>query len=282
MNILDKIVAHKKQEVAQRRELYPVRLLEKSIYFDTPVVSMREYIRRPDKSGIIAEFKRRSPSKGEINSYASVERVTIGYMQAGASALSVLTDEHFFGGRNDDLTEARNNNYCPILRKDFIIDEYQLIEARSIGADAILLIAECLTGGEVKTFSKKAHELGLEVLMEVHSAEQLDKLSEHIDLVGVNNRNLKDFTVSIQHSIDILPAIPDDLVKISESGLDDPRSVVELREAGFEGFLIGEYFMMDDNPGEKCRRFTEEVWEVGSRKPEVGSGKWEVGKNTSK
>lgn len=259
MNILDKIVAHKQGEVAERKALYPVKLLEQSIYFQTPVVSMREYIRRPDKSGIIAEFKRRSPSKGDINPYASVERVTIGYMQAGASALSVLTDEHFFGGKNADLTEARKNNFCPILRKDFIIDEYQLFEARSIGADVILLIAECLTKAEVKDLSARAHELGLEVLMEIHSADQLEKLSEHIDIVGVNNRNLKDFTVSIQHSIDALPAIPDRVVKISESGINDPRAIVELKEAGFEGFLIGEYFMQADRPELRAREFVQRI-----------------------
>lgn len=259
MNILDKIVAHKRKDVLQRKELYPVKLLEQSIYFNTPIVSMREYIRRPDKSGIIAEFKRRSPSKGDINPYASVERVTIGYMQAGASALSVLTDEHFFGGKNADLTEARRNNFCPILRKDFIIDEYQLIEARSIGADVILLIAECLTNAEVRQLSAAAHQLGLEVLMEVHSPDQLEKLTEHVDLVGVNNRNLKDFSVSIQHSIDALPAIPDSVVKISESGLNDPRSIVELKEAGFEGFLIGEYFMQADAPELRAREFVQRI-----------------------
>lgn len=259
MNILDKIVAHKQQEVAKRKELYPIKLLEQSIYFETPTVSMSQYIRRPDLSGIIAEFKRRSPSKGDINPYASVERVTIGYMQAGASALSVLTDEHFFGGKNADLTEARKNNFCPILRKDFIIDEYQIIEARAIGADVILLIAECLTKAEVKTLSAKAHDLGLEVLMEVHSPDQLEKLSEHVDLVGVNNRNLKDFTVSIRHSLDALPMIPDHVVKISESGINDPVAIVELKEAGFEGFLIGEYFMQADQPELQAREFIQRI-----------------------
>lgn len=259
MNILDKIVAHKHKEVMQRKELYPVKLLEQSIYFETPAVSMCHYIRRPDKSGIIAEFKRRSPSKGDINPYASVEQVTIGYMQAGASALSVLTDEHFFGGKNADLTEARDNNFCPILRKDFIIDEYQIIEARSIGADVILLIAECLTKEQVKQLSAKAHELGLEVLMEIHSTDQLEKVSEHIDLIGVNNRNLKDFTVSIQHSLDALPHLPENVVKISESGLNDPAAIVELKEAGFEGFLIGEYFMQSDHPPQQARSFIQRI-----------------------
>ena len=262
MDILEKIVAHKQGEVAERKALYPIKLLEQSIYFNTPAVSMRQYIRRPDKSGIIAEFKRRSPSKGEINLYASVERVTIEYMQAGASALSVLTDEHFFGGKNADLTEARKNNFCPILRKDFIVDEYQIIEARSIGADVILLIAECLTKEEIKRLSATAHDLGLEVLMEIHSIDQLDKLSEHVDLLGVNNRNLKDFTVSIQHSIDAIPYIPEGVVKISESGLNDPRSIVELKEAGFEGFLIGEYFMKSDRPGARARDFIERIEKI--------------------
>ena len=168
-NILDQIVAHKREEVAKRKEIYPVKLLEQSIYFNTPTVSLSKYLRRPDKLGIIAEFKRRSPSKGDINPYASVEEVSIGYMQAGASALSVLTDTHFFGGKNEDLTEARKFNYCPILRKDFVIDEYQIIEARSIGADAILLIAACLEKAEIKSLAALAQSLGLEVLIEIHN-----------------------------------------------------------------------------------------------------------------
>ncbi|MCL4150186.1 UNVERIFIED_CONTAM: hypothetical protein GTU68_058628, partial [Idotea baltica] len=194
MNILDKIVAHKKEEVAQQKALYPVKLLEQST----------GYLTRPDKSGIIAEIKRKSPSQGDINPYVSVEKVSIGYMQAGASALSILTDSNFFGGKNEDLTLARRMNYCPILRKEFIIDEYQIIEARSIGADAILLIASILEPKTLAKFGALAQSLGMEVLMEVHDQEELDSsLCEYIDLVGVNNRNLKDFTVDIQTSLSL-------------------------------------------------------------------------------
>ena len=259
MNILNEIVAHKREEIAKRKELYPVKLLEKSIYNEAPCVSMRKYLERKDKSGIIAEFKRKSPSKGPINPYASVEKVTIGYMQAGASALSVLTDTHFFNGKNEDLTLARRFNYCPILRKDFIIDEYQIYEARSIGADVILLIAECLDRGRLKVLAQKAKELGMEVLMEVHSAEQLEKANEYVDIVGVNNRNLLDFSVSIQTSIDLFAAIPNDFVKISESGISDPNVILQLKEVGFQGFLIGEYFMKADEPHKRCEEFIERI-----------------------
>jgi indole-3-glycerol phosphate synthase len=230
--ILEKIIAHKKQELAHRKELFPVKLLEQSIYFDTEVVSLKKYLTLAEKDGIIAEFKRKSPSKGEINTYASVEEVSIGYMQAGASALSVLTDETFFGGGNKDLTEARNYNYCPILRKDFVIHPYQIIEARSIGADAILLIAACLSKKEIKELSRFAHKLGMEVIVEIHSAEELEQVSPEADIIGVNNRNLKDFSVDPQRSLEILPQLPESMVRISESGLNDPRVVAELSLQG--------------------------------------------------
>lgn len=262
MNILEKIIAHKKKEVAELRPLYPVKLLEQSIYFETPVVSLKKYLLREDKSGIIAEFKRRSPSKGDINPYASVERVSIGYMQGGASALSVLTDRQFFGGKNEDLTEARRFNFCPILRKDFIIDEYQLVEARSIGADAVLLIAECLDKQRLAQLAKTARGLGMEVLMEVHSREQLDKYTGDVDAIGVNNRNLEDFSVSIATSLELAVSLPAGAVKISESGLDDPQAVVELRRAGYQGFLIGEYFMRQADPGKACREFIRRVQQI--------------------
>ncbi|MEL6926125.1 MAG: indole-3-glycerol phosphate synthase TrpC, partial [Bacteroidota bacterium] len=167
----------------------------------------------------------------------------------------VLTDEAFFGGKNADLTEARKFNYCPILRKEFIIDEYQIVEAKSIGADAILLIAECLTKKEVGQLARFAKTLGLEVLMEIHSADQLSKVCPELDIIGVNNRNLKTFEVSIQNSIDLFPAIPADFVRISESGISDPASIVELKQVGFEGFLIGENFMKSANPGQACAEF---------------------------
>ncbi|GJM32909.1 MAG: indole-3-glycerol phosphate synthase [Saprospiraceae bacterium] len=262
MNILEKIVAHKRKEVAEKKALYPVALLEKSIYFKTPTVSLTKYLQRPDKSGIIAEFKRKSPSKGDINPYAEVEKVSIGYMQAGASALSILTDEHFFGGHNKDLIVARKFNFCPILRKDFTIDEYQIIEARSIGADCILLIAECLEKDQLKQLAKTAKNLGLEVLLEIHSADQLDKLNEFVDIVGVNNRNLTDFTVNIGASLELSTQIPTGVLKISESGLDDPNAVVKLRRAGFQGFLIGEHFMNSADPAAACGEFIHRVQHI--------------------
>jgi indole-3-glycerol phosphate synthase len=259
MNIMQKIIQHKQQEVAHRRERFPVPLLEDSIYFDTPCISLKKYLLRPDKSGIVAEFKRASPSEGAINPYASVERVTIGYMQAGASALSVLTDTAFFKGKLKDLTEARDFNFCPILRKDFVIDEYQLIEARSIGADAVLLIAECLERTQLKALARQAKSLGMEVLMECHSRAQLEKANEYVDVVGVNNRNLEDFSVSIETSMELASAIPQAFVKISESGISDPHAIVQLRQYGYQGFLIGAYFMRADEPHKRCQEFIRRI-----------------------
>lgn len=259
MDILDKIIAHKKREVEERKGLYPAKLLERSIYFETPVVSLRKYLLREDKVGIIAEFKKKSPSEGAINPYAKVENVSIGYMQAGASALSVLTDKHFFGGKNEDLTEARKFNFCPILRKEFVIDEYQLIEAKSIGADAVLLIAECLSKQEVKQLSVTAKSLGLEVLLEIHSGDQLSKITTNIDILGVNNRNLKTFEVGIATSLSLADSIPSSLVKISESGLRKAESVVRLKEAGYQGFLVGTHFMASDDPARACAKFITEI-----------------------
>jgi indole-3-glycerol phosphate synthase len=256
MNILDQIIAHKRKEVAERSELVPVKLLEKSIYFDSKVVSMKKYILREDKTGIIAEFKRRSPSKGDINPGASVETVTIGYMQAGASALSILTDQHFFGGKNEDLTLARKFNFCPILRKDFIIEEYQILEAKSIGADCILLIAAALEPKRLGVLAEFAHSLGMEVLMEVHDLQELESsLNPHLDLVGVNNRSLKTFDVSLDTSFSLVDRIPNEFVKISESGISQPETLIQLRNAGFQGFLIGENFMKTSRPQQAALNF---------------------------
>ncbi len=260
MNILDEIIAHKKKEVVEKRSLYPSKLLEQSIYFEGDTVSMKGYIQRADKSGIIAEFKRRSPSKGVINPNATVEQVSIGYMQAGASGLSVLTDKKYFGGKNEDLTTARKYNFCPILRKDFVVDEYQIIEAKSIGADTILLIAAALTSGELKSLGAFAKSFGLEVLMEVHNEEELNKcLNENIDLLGVNNRNLKTFETSIQVSKDIADKIPSDFVKVSESGISDPNTINELKTYGYEGFLIGENFMRNGRPARAAKDFIDRL-----------------------
>lgn len=260
MTILDEIIAHKRKEVEERKSLYPIKLLEQSIYFETACVSMKQYVSRPDLSGIIAEIKRKSPSKGDINPYISVEKVSIGYMQAGASALSILTDTQYFGGKNEDLTLARQMNYCPILRKEFVVDEYQIIEAKSIGADAILLIASALYPAEIKQLAAFAQSQGLEVLMEVHDQNELDRsLNEHLDLVGVNNRNLKDFSVDINTSISLADGIPDEFTKVAESGISDPKEVIKLKEAGFQGFLMGQRFMETSAPHKACAKFIEEI-----------------------
>ncbi len=260
MNILDKIVAHKRTEVAGRKSLYPVKLLEQSIYFATQPVSLKKYIQRKDKSGIIAEIKRKSPSKGVINPHVSVERTSIGYMQAGASALSVLTDKEFFGGSNDDLTLARKYNFCPILRKDFTIDEYQIVEAKSIGADAILLIAAALEPERLKQLADFAHSFSLEVLLEVHNDEELQaNLDAGADLIGVNNRNLKTFELSIEISKALAERIPKEAVKVSESGIESVATILELKKFGYEGFLMGQNFMQHSRPEEACREFIDEL-----------------------
>ena len=260
MNILEQIVEYKKKEVAERKSLYPEKLLEQSIYFKTQPVSMKKYILRPDKTGIIAEFKKKSPSKGVINAHASVERTTIGYMQAGASALSVLTDKPSFGGSSEDLTTARKFNFCPIIRKDFTIDPYQVIEAKSIGADAILLIAAILDPGLAKELAALAHSFGMEVLMEVHDEAELKQHVEvGADLIGVNNRNLKTFEVSIDTSKRLAPLIPDHVVKVSESGISDVETIVELRKHGYKGFLMGENFMKHSRPEKAAMEFMDKL-----------------------
>lgn len=260
MDLLDKIVAHKIKEVTERKALYPVKLLEQSIYFETPSVSLKQYIRREDKSGVIAEIKRKSPSKGDINPYVSVERTSIGYMQAGASALSVLTDTHFFGGSNNDLTTTRKFNFCPVLRKDFVIDEYQLIEAKSIGADAILLIAAMLEPNQLKHLCQSAQAMQLEVLLEVHNEEEIkNNLDCQPDVIGVNNRNLKSFEVSVEVSKQLIQFIPDEITKISESGIESPLVATDLRACGFDGFLIGESFMKTSRPESAAMEFIKEL-----------------------
>lgn len=260
MNILEKIVAHKEKEVAVRKELISIKELEQRPLFEVAPISAKAWVTNPEKSGIIAEFKRQSPSKGVINDKVKVSDVTAGYVSAGASALSVLTDENFFGGSVDDLLAARAINKAPILRKDFVIDEYQIHEAKSIGADLILLIAACLTPERLAELAAYAKSLGLQILMEVHNEEELQNhLNPNLDLVGVNNRNLKTFEVSIDTSKRLSELIPSDFVKISESGISDPANIRELKKYGYEGFLIGENFMKTENPGESCKAFIKEL-----------------------
>lgn len=259
MSILQKIAAFKEKEVAENKSLYPVKLLERSIYFDTKPVSLSTYLLEKDKSGIIAEFKRKSPSKGNINLYAPVGPTTVGYMQAGASALSVLTDKEFFGGSNADLSEARKYNYCPILRKDFIIDEYQVIEAKSIGADAILLIGKILTAEKVKELSALATSIGMEVLYEVYDEEDIDKICPGIAHAGINNRNLDTFSVDIDRALILAEKLPKEIIKVAESGISRPEQVLTFRQHGFKGFLIGEQFMKESRPGQACKKFIKQV-----------------------
>lgn len=259
-DILAQIVSEKRLEVKERRELYPTKLLEQSIYFASPTLSLRRYLLRQDKVGIIAEIKRKSPSKGIFNKYLSVEQVSIGYMQAGASALSILTDTMFFNGSNEDLITARRFNFCPILRKDFILDEYQVLEAKSIGADVVLLIAAILSPQKIKALSLQAKALGLETLLEVHNeAELLRSMCEHIDLIGVNNRDLKTFNTNIETSLRLAQHIPQEFVKVSESGIENVESIVQLKSAGYAGFLMGEAFMKASQPERVCAKLVREL-----------------------
>lgn len=263
MNILDKIVLRKREEVASSKARVSVAELEAGSAFGRKTYSFREFLLDPERTGIIAEFKRRSPSKGLINGTASVEEVTTGYAQAGASALSILTDVDFFGGHTRDLEAGRAVNTIPILRKDFMIDEYQILEAKALGADVILLIAAILTPKEISAFAKLAKSIGLNVLLEVHNLEELQKsMDANVDAVGVNNRNLADFTVNIQTSFDLVNEIPADFLKISESAISNPQTISQLRNAGFNGFLIGENFMKTDAPGAAMQQFVSELISV--------------------
>ena len=250
MTILDKIIAEKRQEVARREAETPATDLEKQPNFTRLVVSARTALTATGSTGIIAEFKRRSPSKGLINGTAEAGATTAGYVAAGAAVLSVLTDEPFFGGTPADLAAARAANpNTPILRKDFIVSEYQLTEARAMGADLILLIAACLTPDEVRQFSEFAHALGLEVLLEVHDEHELrSHLTDSVDLVGVNNRNLATFATDVDTSARLAAFIPSRFVKVAESGLQHARTIRELRQVGYQGFLIGETFMKTTDP----------------------------------
>jgi indole-3-glycerol phosphate synthase len=262
MNILHTIVERKKEEVALAKSKIKESTLVQSDMFDRTCFSLSDYIKKPELSGIIAEFKRKSPSKPTINLQADVIQVTTGYSSASASALSVLTDVDFFGGSDLDLKQARSNNQIPILRKDFVIDPYQILEAKSLGADAILLIAEILTKNEIDELSKVAADCEMEVLMEIHTADQIKKYHDRIRNIGVNNRNLKTFTTDIRYSVDIFPQLPIDATKISESGLDDVDTVVSLKRFGYDGFLIGECFMKTENPCIACADFIHRMNEL--------------------
>ncbi|MBF8148293.1 indole-3-glycerol phosphate synthase TrpC [Winogradskyella sp. F6397] len=259
MNILDKIVVDKRKEVNLRKSLIPVSQLEQSILFNRATISLTSNLRN-SKSGIIAEHKRRSPSKSVINYSLNVQDVASGYENAGVCGMSILTDGKYFGGSLDDLLVARASASLPLLRKEFIIDEYQILEAKAYGADVILLIAAILTKAEIKLFSELAKSLNLDVLLEVHNEEELHKsIMPSLDMLGVNNRNLKTFEVSLDTSKQLSQLIPDDFVKISESGISTVEAIKELQPYGFKGFLIGENFMKTDNPGESATIFIKDL-----------------------
>ena len=259
MNILDKIAAAKRIEVEERKEEVPLETLKLLPHYKRKCLSLRENLRN-SSTGIIAEFKRRSPSHPEINLNADVAEITAGYQQAGACGISVLTDEEFFGGSMDDLMLARETVKIPLLRKDFVIDEYQIYEAKAIGADVILLIAAILTRKQIESFSRTAKALGLEVLLEVHNKEELEKsLMPGLDMIGVNNRNLKTFEVDLKNSKDLAEKIPADMVKVSESGISETSAIVELQKSGFQGFLIGGNFMKTEDPGKSASEFIQEL-----------------------
>ncbi|MCL7987957.1 indole-3-glycerol phosphate synthase TrpC [Sphingobacterium sp. lm-10] len=260
MTILDTIIDRKKIEVAEAKSKVTAAELEAYPMFGRSCYRLRDFMLDGVHTGIIAEYKRASPSKGLINGQATVREVVKGYQDAGASAVSVLTDVDFFQGSLADLTAAREVLSIPLLRKEFIIDPYQITEAKAYGADIILLIAACLDVEAIQSLSAYAQSLGLSVLLEVHNAEELSRsLFDSIDAIGVNNRNLKDFSVSLDHSYELATEIPDQYIKVSESGISDPATIRELKKVGYSGFLIGENFMRTDDPANSIRLFVEEL-----------------------
>ena len=260
MTILDKIVERKKQEVAEAKAKVTLEELTQYPLFGRTCYSLKESVLNPTRTGIIAEYKRASPSKGVINGDAKVEEVVLGYQKAGASAVSVLTDNDFFKGDLQDLTKAREVLNIPLLRKEFIVDTYQIAEAKAYGADIILLIAACLSPNQVKEFSQYAKTLGLNVLLEVHNQQELtENLFTTIDAIGVNNRNLKDFSVSLAHSYSLVNQIPDTYIKVSESGISQPSTIKDLKDKGFNSFLIGENFMKTSNPEQAIKEFIAQL-----------------------
>lgn len=260
MTILDEINANKRLEIADAKRKFSLETLKSTPLFSRAIHSLKGALREPGASGIIAEFKTESPSKGVINKKAEVRSVTSGYVAAGVSGLSVLTDKRFFGGSLNDLEHARKANpLTPVLRKDFILDPYQIYEAKAYGADLILLIAASLTKDEMLKLAGTAKELGLEVLAEFHTEEELGKLNPYVDIVGVNNRDLKTFQVDVEISVRLGRLLPANAVRISESGLSAAKDIHYLRNAGFEGFLMGENFMKTADPARACKEFIEQL-----------------------
>ncbi len=260
MSVLAEINANTLKEVEARKERVSVKELEASSYFGREVYSLKNSIAQSENFGIISEVKMKSPSKGIINNNVTPNEVGEGYFKNGASAISVLTDFHYFGGKMEYLTAVRERVTIPVLRKDFIITEFQIIEAKAIGADVILLIAASLEPKRLEELASFAHSLGLEVLMEVHNLEELEQsVNPHLDVIGVNNRNLKTMEVSVTTSHELVDKIPAEFVKISESGLADAKTIKALMESGYQGFLIGETFMKTENPPKALADFIKEI-----------------------
>ncbi|WP_278354158.1 indole-3-glycerol phosphate synthase TrpC [Chryseobacterium gleum] len=257
MTILDKIIEQKKEEVAAAKLRISLDRLKDTAFFGRPTYSLKESIK--NKSGIIAEFKRQSPSKGIINNNAEPLEVVSAYEKFGASGISILTDHDFFGGNLNDVLSVRNVINIPILRKDFMIDEYQFYEAKSIGADVVLLIASCLSPARVQEFTDLAQELKMEVLLEIHTEDELKHFNSKIDLVGINNRNLKDFKVDLQHSVQLKNQLPKGVLSVAESGIYSLEDFQFLKEKGFDSFLIGEYFMKNTNPSKAFEEFASQI-----------------------
>lgn len=262
MDILEEICAWKRIEVERQKYDLPVKelyaIVERRLADGHEHHSMRQSLSDSDY-GIIAEFKRKSPSKGWIKEDGRPDLIPASYAANGASALSILTDEKYFGGDMHFVEIARPTVQLPILRKDFIVDEYQLFQASRIGADAVLLIAACLKKDELRQLSIMAHQLGLEVLLEIHGERELDYCDIDVDMVGVNNRDLGTFHTDVQHSFDISSKLPEDVLKVSESGIGNPSTIKRLRQAGFRGFLMGEHFMKAANPGLALKEFIMEI-----------------------
>jgi len=261
MNILEEIIEYKKVFLKGKNEEIGYKKLEASVYFNKECLSLAKELNEEKTTGIITEFKRKSPSKGIINDKARIEEVVKAYEENGAAGISVLSDEKYFGGSNEDLIKTRQIIDIPLLRKDFIINEYQVVETKSIGADVILLIAACLTQKEVKGLARTAKNLGLEVLLELHNEKEIDHICDETELIGINNRNLKTFEVDIERSIRMAEMIPAAKIKIAESGISSADDVRLFRMSGFKGFLIGENFMKENDPGKAFKEF------VGGLKP---------------
>ena len=259
MTILEKIINSKIEEVKVLKNQYSIKDFEKRSLFQRKTESLKIRLEL-SHHGIIAEHKRKSPSKSVINNDIKLEEVILGYDTANVSGISVLTDKKYFGGNTNDLLKARELTKIPIIRKEFIIDEFQILEAKACGADVILLIAACLNEKQIKNLSEFAKSLNLEVLIEIHNNQELEKcLLNSIDIIGVNNRNLKTFEVDIENSINLSDIIPENFVKISESGISSAKEISILRKHGFKGFLIGETFMRKKDPGKEVLKMINEI-----------------------